>query len=221
MRLVVLFLVASIPLFASTIDVSAWCSSAPTNQGLGWASCGDSFDSASATVSGLSAAANAWAAPDWYRSNATASLTEDLVFTFFGGTGPGFAQPWLTLSASMHFGSNAAATATFGACLVGPGGVCDWNSMPFVFGVPETVTLTLNVGAATYGEWYDSATASASAEFDGFFGFSDVNGYPLSGVTYTMSPAGEAPEPATLLLTAMAGAVLLACALRKRPAGRH
>ena len=217
MRIVVWFLLASIPLSASSIDLYAQCSTAPTTQGPDSASCGDSFDSASATVGGFSVAAYASAAPGGYFSYATASFSEGLVFTFFGGTGEGFAQPMLPISISEHFGSAGGATASLGGCLVPAyGEYCSWNSVQFFFGVPETLTLSLYAGAATFGEMYESASASGEASFNGFVGFYDVNENPLSGVTYEIGPVGQSsPEPGTWLLTAMAGAALLACSRRR------
>ncbi len=218
MRIVVWFLLASIPLSASTISLSAWCMTAPTTQGSDSAFCGDSFDAASATVAGYDVAASAGAGPGYYASNAAASLSEDLVITFFGGTGVGFAQPSLMLSISEHFGSAGSATASFGGCEVYPSSdSCGWNSVEFFFGVPETLTLSLNAGAATFGELYESAGGSGEASWDGFIGFYGPGEVGLSGVTYVIGSGGESsPEPGTLLLTAMAGAALLACSRRRR-----
>ncbi len=217
MRIALWFLLASIPLSASSIIVSAWCMTAPTTQGPGSASCGDSFDTATATVNGFDVAAGASAAPGWYASNAAASFSQDLVITFLGGTGVGFAQPWLTLSISEHFGSAGSATASLGGCQVyQPGEYCSWNSVQFLFGVPEILTLSLNAGAGTFGELYESAAANGEAFYDGFLGFYDVYGNPLSGVTYEIGSVGQSsPESGTLLLTAMAGAALLARSRRR------
>ncbi len=217
MRIVVWFLLASIPLSASTINLAAWCQTAPTTGGPDSVSCGDSFDMASATVQGFSVSAFASAAPGWYASNATASFSGDLVITFFGGTGPGFAQPSLTLSISDHFGSAGGATASLGGCqLYEAGDYCPWNSVEFFFGVPETLTLSLYAGAATFGELYESAGASGEASYNGFLGFYDTYGDSLSGVNYEIgSPGQSSPEPGTLLLTAMAGAALLARSRRR------
>ena len=228
MRVVFWFLLASIPLSAATIDMSAQCVGLRTTQGPGSASCGDTFETASATVQGFNVAASAWAAASTalpgYASNATVWFTEDLVFTFFGGTGEGFAQPALTLSIVEQFGSAGGATASLGGCLVNqPGDRCPWNSFQFDFGVPETLTLSLYASAAAFGEFYETAGASGEAVYNGFLGFYDVNGNPLSSVTYEIGPVGQStPEPGTLLLTVMAGAALLACALdqvRRAPTG--
>jgi hypothetical protein len=221
MRLVVcLLLVSLIPLSAATIDLSVSCSSAPTGGGPYSASCAGPNDSASATVNfdGLVVDANASADPNG-NSLATVSFTEDLELTFFGGTGEGFAEPWMSLSFSFGFESDSAASATMGGCQVITTSlpVCPWNSVPFVFGVPETVGLTLIAEAAAFGGMVPAA-ADAEAAFDGFRGFSDPDGNGLSGVTYQISLVGApVPEPSTLLLTAIAGAALLACAWHKRP----
>ena len=222
MRVVLWFLLASIPLSASTISMSAQCVFLPTTYGPDSASCGDTYETASATVQGFNVAASAWAAASTpnlpgYASNATVWFTEDLVFTFFGGTGEGFAQPDLALSIVEQIGSAGGATASLGGCLVQyPGYNCPWDSFQFDFGVPETLTLSLYASATTFGEPYEAAGASGEAAYNGFLGFYDVNGIPLSGVTYEIGPVGQSsPEPGTFLLTAMAGAALLACALRR------
>jgi hypothetical protein len=123
-------------------------------------------------------------------------------------------EPAATLSFSEHIGSDGAATASLGQCLLPSDGY--FCNVPFTFGVPETLTLTLFAGAATFGEEYESASASGEAAYNGFLGFYDVYGDRLSGVTYQIGSVGQStPEPGTLLLTAMAGAALLACALRR------
>src|SRR5450755_289886 len=119
MRIVVWFLLTSMPLSASSIDLYVQCSTAPMNQGPDYsASCGASFDSASATVNGFSVAAYASGAPGGYTSYATASFSDDPVITLFGGSGEGFAQPSLTLSGVEGFGSGLVATASLGGCML-------------------------------------------------------------------------------------------------------
>jgi hypothetical protein len=218
-RIVVWFLLASIPLSASSIDVSVWCTNPGTAQGTTQgpesASCGNSFDTASATAGEFRVAADASAGIGY--SLATASFSEDLVLTFFGGTGVGFAQPSLTLSIFQQFGSSGFATASLGGCvLTWPGYLCPWNSVYFSFGVPETMTLSLNAAAQAFGELYESSVGYGEASYDGFYGFYDAYGNPLSGVTYEIGSGGQSiPEPGTLLLTALAGAALLACSRRR------
>jgi hypothetical protein len=217
MRIVVWFLLASMPLSALSIDLYVQCSTAPMNQGPDYsASCGDSFDSASATVNGFSVAAYASGAPGGYESYATASFSDDPVITFFGGTGEGFTQPSLTTSVFEGFGSAGVATASLGQCMINYfEHYCGWNSVQFIFGLPEAQNLFLYAGAEAFGELYSGTSANAEASFNGFLGFYDAYGNPLSGVTYEIgSPGQSSPEPGTLLLTAMAGAALLACSRR-------
>jgi hypothetical protein len=217
MRIVVWFLLASMPLSASSADLYAQCSTAPTTQGPDSASCGDFFDSASATVNGFNVAADASAGSGGgYTSYATASFSDGPVITFFGGTGEGFAKPSLTASGVDSFGSSGVATASLGWCMIHYfEDSCAWNSVQFIFGLPETQNLFLYAGAAAFGELHEDTSADGEASFNGFLGFYDAYGNPLSGVTYEIgSPGQSSPEPGTLLLTAMAGAALLACSRR-------
>ena len=86
---------------------------------------------------------------------------------------------------------------------------CNPTSLPFVFGVPQTLTLSLEAYAASaYG-----VLAGGSAGSPAYFSFFSVSGQQLSGVTYTFTPVpAPVPEPGMFpLLAAMACAAPIAC----------
>ena len=211
MRVAVCLFLAAIPLSASSIQFSIQCYSGPTTQSPDSVSCAGPSDSASASVNGYSVNASASAGYPGF-SNTTVLDYDGFTITFFGGPGYGWAQPRFQFSQYMMFGSQAAATASAGGCY----DTCPWDTFPFEFGVPETFGFTLFAGASSFPD-FGSAGAAATASFDGFIGFYDQYGNWLNGVTYEIDSGGQStPEPATLLLTALAGAALLARAFHSR-----
>jgi hypothetical protein len=85
-------------------------------------------------------------------------------------------------------------------------------SIPFVFGVPQMLTLSEFADAEAGPYFYGVPDVGGMA---GLLGFSfSAYGQPLNGVTYTFVPANQTsvPEPASLPLTALACAALIAIA---------
>ena len=225
MRGFVLVLFAAVPLFGGTVYTSATCDGL-TSEGSDAAGCGvlwstwTSGASAQASLTEMYVTASAstgWDIPD--SSSATASLSQDFILTVTGGQGDGYAEtelgayggnPW---SGGQGWGSESLGGCNFwSGDDVNPPEYCQ---LAFVFGVPQTLTLSESAGASVGP--YSSAGTSGGAGMPGYFTFFSDQGQPLSGVTYTLVPGEATAEPRTLpLLTAMACAAFIAFRLRRR-----
>jgi hypothetical protein len=209
MRVLLSVLLACLPSFAGTIYVSAGCSGEVTTYTSDSASCGSEYTiGASAEAEEGYVTAGAWS-PGNGGASASASFTEDYVFTaWLIGSGDGFAEPLMDVSASSFGGLGASASASLGGCDLGGNAInCPWDSVPFESGVPQILTLSLGADA-----WVnDYGVVFASAQGGGGFDLFDTNGNPvgMDGV-YSFDPV-PAPEPGTLpLLTGMACAAIIA-----------
>jgi hypothetical protein len=151
-------------------------------------------------------------------SSASASFSEDYALTVFGGSGAGFAEPIMSAQGDSQGGmASAIASATLenssGGCETGsanegpPLSTCGPGSVPFVFGVPQTLTLSL-AAYATSGDDYSAGVQGAASGYVGFEFF--VNGDPYNA-TYTFTPGAAVPEPGMFpVLAAMACVALIA-----------
>ena len=160
-------------------------------------------------------------------SSASASFTEGFILTVTGGSGDGYAEPLFALSAggsSEGFQGFGEASASLGGCALqtngAPPGTCSPMSVPFVFGVPQMLTLSESTSADVLSPWSEpSSLAYGNASMTGFE-FFDANGQPLNGVSYSFVSTGQpsgVPEPGTFpILTTMACAALIAFARRRR-----
>jgi hypothetical protein len=203
MRGFVLVLFASVPLFGGTVSTSATCDG-NTSEGSDAAGCGvlwstwTSGASAQASLTEMYVTASAstgWDIPD--SSSATASLSQDFILTVTGGQGDGYAEtelgayggnPW---SGGQGWGSESLGGCNFwSGDDVNPPEYCQ---LAFVFGVPQTLTLSESAGASVGP--YSSAGTSGGAGMPGYFTFFSDQGQPLSGVTYTLVPGEATPEP--------------------------
>jgi len=217
MRVLLPVLLACVPSFAGTISLSADCSGGVTTYTSDSASCGSEVtDGATAEVEpGSFVTASAWS-PGNGGALASASFTEDYVFTVWGVSGDGFAEPLLMAQGGNQGSDWASASASLGGCELSQGGSgrpqqCPWASIPFEYNVPQILTLSLSAdaSASVFGDDF------SAAEEDGF-AFLDTSGNLLSGVPYSFDPA-PAPEPGTLpLLTGMACAAIIAVKRRRQ-----
>ncbi len=220
MRGFVLVLLASIPLFGGTFGTEADCYGVVVNGGVS-ASCATAWGTyAFATVSltGLSVSAEAGAEVAYNWGSASAGFTEGFMLTVTGASGDGYAEPLFSSNASPSQGAATfgEVSASLGGCsldTVGAAlGSCSPTSIPFVFGVPQTLTLAEYAVANASSPFGSSAVASWAG-----FEFFDANGQPLSDVSYSFVSTGQPtglPEPGTLILTAIACAALVAFARR-------
>jgi len=224
MRRLFLILVACAPGFADTLNTSVTCNGVTYN-GTASASCADPNASASASSGNQMVGIYLLSDPGG-SSLASASLSGVYELTVFGGSGDGFAAP--ELSASSEFdgaGADSQAEESLtnssgGGCSASSfyGGMLETNctstSLPFVFGVPETLTLSMDASGFSSAD-YETYPITGGAGGVGF-AFYDVNGNPLPA-TYTFVPASSTtptPEPGMFpLLTTIACAALIA---RKR-----
>jgi hypothetical protein len=232
MRRLFLLLVACVPGFADTLSTSVTCNGVTYN-GTASASCTDSDASASASSGNQMVGVFVLTDPGG-SSQASASLSGVYELTVFGGSGDGFAAPELSASSGFDGAGadsqaqeslmNSSGAGCYATSL--EGGMLETNctstSLPFVFGVPETLTLSMNASAFSLG-FYESYPITGGAGGVGF-AFYDVNGNPLPA-TYTFVPASSTaptPEPGMFpLLAAMACAALIARRrLRKSFPGR-
>ncbi len=221
MRPLVLVLFASIPLSADILETSASCNGV-TNNGTSSASCGSNSlgatgASAVIVINGY-VSAGAWVGTFGDYSSASALSIEDYILTVggYGYTGSGYAEPMLPAFGGQEGSfAVAGASASLGGCTVTLSGngystPCPENSVSFVFGVPQQLTLTQSAFAnagpsgAVYGETY----------FQGFLFFNDQF-QPLGDVPYSFAP-GDIPEPGTLPLFAIGCAALIVWARRAR-----
>ena len=214
MRVLLPVLLACVPSFAGTISLSADCSGEVTTYTSDSASCGSEYTngaSAEVDATGQYVTAGAWAGYG-QSASASASFTEDYVFTVWGGAGDGFAEPLLMVQGGNQGSDSAGASASLGWCELSQGGSgrpqqCPWASIPFEYNVPQILTLSLSADAGAYP--YQNGVDYGTAEEDGF-AFFDTSGNPLGAIPYSFDPA-PAPEPGTLpLLTGMACAAIIA-----------
>ena len=220
MRVLLSVVLACVPSFAGTISLSADCSGEVTTYTSDSASCGSEVTvgaSAEVDVTGQYVTASAWLPGNGGASaSASASFTEDYVFTVWGVSGDGFAEPLLAAQGGNQGSDWASASASLGGCELSQGGSgrpqqCPWASIPFEYNVPQILTLSLSAdaSASVFGDDF------SAAEEDGF-AFFDTSGNLLSGVPYSFDPA-PAPEPGTLpLLTGMACAAIIAVKRRRQ-----
>ena len=166
MRVLVSLLLASIPISAGTVE-TVTCDGVVYQ---GPASCGSQTTPGPyAKVDSQDAWASVWTAPGGGGgSSASASFTEEGVFMVTGGSGYAYAAPLLEAGGDRYFGvASAYAWASFGGCTVGSqrGQYCPWDSVPFEFGVPQTLTLSLFADA--YGMGLPAPPVGADAMFWG------------------------------------------------------
>jgi hypothetical protein len=234
MRGFVLVLFAAVPLFGGTVYTSATCDGV-TSGGSG----DTSFCSGNDGIGGASAGV---LLADWYvyanagsdlgaasSMSATASLSQYFILTVTGGSGDGYAEPQQLYAVGGHPSNGEGwASASLGGCAFGssedvePPQYCPWWSVPFVFGAPQTLTLSESASASVG----PLGTESAAAGFVGGFLFFNAQGQQLSGITYTFVPTDQppsaTPEPGTLpLLSAVACAAFIAFKLRRRSSDRR
>jgi hypothetical protein len=240
MRFLVLFLLACASGLASTVDASATCNG---YESFGnWvgavysASCGDSSSSAGAevSISGVSVEVFAGVSTPGEGAKVTAgpasaSLGADYVLTVTGGSGEGLFQPAFSYSGGYDDGSQMSGTAS-AVCVINlwvppQDTQCYGIFMPFVFGTPETLDVSLSL-------WAEESDATFSRHNFGVglslgccsFEFFDDQWQPLTGVSYTFVPApGETPtpEPGTFLLFAGAGCAGLVRRLLRYPDAKN
>jgi hypothetical protein len=189
---------------AATIGASATCDGV-TTVGTFSASCGNDF----LAVAGVSQTSVSVSAV--FMHSASASFSDDFVFTVFGGTGAGSFVPCL----SAMTGSDAMVAISFGGVGFGLLGfetneTCRPNfpfgQLPFTFGVPQIVHSSLE------GDVFPSGlhgSGFGSASFDGIQ-FFDPAGNLLSNVTFTLV---EVPEPSPVSLLIM-GLIFLSGGIR-------
>jgi hypothetical protein len=213
MRRFVMILAASASAFASTVDPSVTCDGV-TDGGGSSVSCETTNANASAEASLAGQFVDVWA---WSNtggtSSASASLSMSFIFTVFGGSGNGSADPQMYVSGDAE-GSEiyswASASMGCDTWVTGSGqpiSTCTPTSVPFVFGIPQTLTLSLDAGA-TSGPGYPGGV-SGSAGFGGLALF--IDGEPAGGATYTLTPvAAPIPEPGMFPLLAMMACATLA-----------
>jgi hypothetical protein len=219
MRRLVLILVACASGLANTLSTSVTCDGV-TYYGSGSTSCGDAGATASADSGDLFVDAFVSSLTGGY-SSASASFSGEYVLTVMGGSGDGFADPLLSAggdsfgaedvassSASLG-GSSGGCQATGGPLPPYSSSTCTPTSLSFVFGIPQTLDISLSANA-TSGFDYDDPGVEGSAGAGGF-SFYDVNGNPLPNATYTLVPFTPTPEPDMFPLLAV-----MACAAAAR-----
>jgi hypothetical protein len=208
MRCVILALAMCSAVVAGTIQATATCDGT-LYTGTGSVICGDELlVGASAGVGQYFVYAGAINSTG-HTAAASSQFSMDYVLTFVGGTGDAFAEPLLSAGGGTEGGmAGAAGGVTFGTsmgngCEAGVAGnpfdTCNSTSLPFVFGVPIDVTLSMNAWANSGPDY--AASVNGGASFSGFEVF--VDGQPVAA-SYTLVPA-DAPEPG------MAPVLALAC----------
>jgi hypothetical protein len=141
---------------------------------------------------------------------ATASFSDDYVFTIYGGTGNGSFCPVIdTFHGSGAFASMSFAGLTIVDCPIPS------QHKPFTFGVPQIVSIDMSGQASGVGALSGGARASFEASPILFF---DPAGNPLSNVTYTLVSV-DLPEPSAWSLLAVGAMFFLAVAMIERVAG--
>jgi hypothetical protein len=146
MRGFVLVLFAAVPLFGGTVSTSVTC--------IPIGCTGTTYASAEASLAEMYVYVIAWAGydtPD--SSSATASLSQDFILTVTGGQGGGYAETQGLYAFGQYRSPQAQAegSVSLGGCSfesdsdVNPPQYCQ---VPFVFGVPQTLTLSLSASAS-------------------------------------------------------------------------
>jgi hypothetical protein len=223
MRRLFLILVACAPSFAATLSALAQCDGVLYFGTTGLASGGGEINYAYCASSDASASAEALSATPSLNVSASgnaqgqATLYALYELTVMGGIGDGFAEPQLSAAGSFsdpqypqNFGyATELLSGNSGSCeaIAGAGNPyqdsCTPTSVSFVFGIPQTLNLSLYAGAAS-GLGYENSASTGGVGFV----FYNVNGQLLNDVTYTFTPA---PEPGMFpLLAAMFCAALIA-----------
>jgi hypothetical protein len=195
-----------------------------TYYGIGTASCTTADSNAFAQVMDGSVSASAWAAAGPGSATASASFSENYVLTVTGGSGEAFAWPELPLPGSGFNGAQAFASAeetiegASGGCSASatPGGFgesnCNSTSLPFVFGVPQIVNVSMAATAQFGPNWsgQDDYPVYSGAGGGIEFAFYGANGQQINA-SYSFVPGSSVPEPRTFwLLAAMALAAVFA-----------
>ena len=207
---------------AATISTSATCNGV-TTIGTFFASCNDREAFASITAPSF-VDTRIGLSPDFSvsadvntvgfdRGGASATFSDDYVFTVYGGTGAGSFCPVIDTS----HGSGASAGMAFagidtGDCFsitgrecVGEGARC----VPFTFGVPQIISIVMSAQASGVGSL--SGGASASLQSSSPIMFFDAAGNPLLNATFTLV---EVPEPTALSLLGVGLMFFLAVEIR-------
>jgi hypothetical protein len=225
MRRLVLILVACVPGYANMLSTSATCNGV-AYYGSGSASCGEGSDTDASATSGDQSVNVSVSSVPGSSSSASAASFGVYILTATGDSGDGFAYP--TLGASSGFDGAGAAgggevslvNSSGDGCSAyssDGGGLednCTSTSLPFVFGIPETLYLSLDASAFSSAD-YDTYPVGAFAGIQPMmFSFYDGYGQSLGNVTYTFAPA---PEPGMFpLLAAIACATLIARMRRRK-----
>jgi hypothetical protein len=222
MRPLVLVLLASIPLSGSVLETSATCNGV-TNQGSYYASCGSNSGDATganATVTGY-VGASAWTGIYGDSSSASAVSIQDYILIVSGSPGSGFAAPIFQVSGDQFDSYSASASESLGGCTMSSSGdgyqpPCPENSVSFIFGTPQQLTLSQSADAQA-GDSGFGAEVNGTAVFMGFVFYNDQY-QQLSGVSYSFTPGDlgstGAPEPSTFALLAI-GCLALSLGLVK------
>lgn len=223
MRPLVLVLFASVPLSGSVLETSATCNGV-TNQGTYYATCGSNSGDATganAIVSGY-VGASAWTGIKGDGSSASAVSIQDYILMVSGYTGSGFAAPIFQVSGDQFDSFWASASESLGGCTEGSSGdgyqpPCPENSVSFIFGTPQQLTLS----QSAYAQAADSgfgAEVTGTAVFMGFVFYNDQ--YQQVGVSYSFTPGDlgstGAPEPSTFALLAIGCLALLLGLVKSR-----
>jgi PEP-CTERM motif len=186
---------------AATISTSATCDGV-TTVGTDFAGCDDGHFEARAGVSSTGAGASAMflpsSPPDFRGGGASASFSDDYVFTVTGGTGAGFFHPCVSGSAGRISDAGAGVSlGGTGVSVINPPcadtSFAFSNSAPFTFGVPQIVHYSITA-SANPSPLHGSAFASVT--FDGIV-FFDPAGNPLPNATFALV---SVPEPSTWFL---------------------
>ena len=173
---------------AATIGASATCDGATTVGTLS-ASCRNDFlVVAGASQSSVGASAI-------FMHSASASFSDDFVFTVFGGTGAGFFHPCVSGSRDTSDADASVSLGGIGVSVINPPcadtSFAFSRSASFTFEVPQIVHYSIAASAspsALHG------SASANGTFDGIV-FFDPAGNPLPNATFTLVEV-PVPEPA-------------------------
>lgn len=229
MRSLIIALLAAIPVYGEALQLSVTCNGMGSVVYSGNA-CQENDplqEFAEATVWGViaQAALTGPGVPEGDYSS-FASMTGDLVLTVTGMSGFGYFQPSVSAAGDNQTGvATGGASASMGvsgmpgcgAEASGPNSSIDNCSLvPFDFGTPQILSVSAEARAEIR-----VLSVPVSAEFTAgthfFFSFFDADRQPLSGVSYTLVPAGTTtPEPATVSLTAIACLALIAGKQRRR-----
>jgi hypothetical protein len=134
--------------------------------------------------------------------SAAAAFQDDYFFTVTGGSGSGTINPCIAVNwdndrgsgdAGIAFGSASLSTGDGGGTRVGNLGSCEGfsiSSLPFTFGVPQRVTVSMSASAQI---GLTPSQVDDSARLDGFQFFDD-SGNQLSNVHFSLVSV-SVPEP--------------------------